>query len=157
MVIYTEADMPPVQQEEEEIFLLEAFTSSNETSIRHFCDFVDFYTRHATNPMCTALTCQQQADAVRIAEEDLNPETVRMLIETMLSAIDHLEKKWLDEQLQREDVTQRSRKNLVRLSTKRLERRQKKNGMTHLWQIGRQWIAKRGARSKHLTQKELAA
>ena len=77
--------------------------SSDETSIGHFCHFVDFYTRHTVDPMCTALTCEKQAEVIRITQQDLSPETIRLLIETMLTAIDHLEKKWLDEQIQRED------------------------------------------------------
>lgn len=79
-------------------------TDLNDTSIVHFCEFVDYYTQQSTNPLFTALTCEHQADAIQITDQDLTPETIRLLIDTMLSAIEHLEKKWLDEQIQREEV-----------------------------------------------------
>ena len=36
---------------------------------------------------------EKQAEAVEILPQDLHPETIRMLVDTMLEAIDHLEKK----------------------------------------------------------------
>lgn len=143
---------------------------SAETSIGHFCDFVDFYTRHATNPMCTALTCEKQAEVIRITQHDLSPETIRLLIETMLTAIDHLEKKWLDEQIQREDHIHREdlnhqyRNNPAQISAKLSEQQSGRYGLKRMWQVGRLWIKtrftsqnasacrKRSARRRHITK-----
>jgi hypothetical protein len=151
---------------------------SDETSIGHFCDFVDFYTRHATNPLCTALTCEKQAEVIRITQQDLCPETIRLLIETMLTAIDHLEKKWLDEQIQREDhvhqedVRSQYRSNSTQIPAKLGERQPGKYGIKRLWQTGKLWFKtwftsqnKRASRSRsvqrrhitkgHITQREV--
>lgn len=57
--------------------------------------------------MSTAAVCEHQAKEVCITRQDVNQETIQMLIETMLNVINHLEKKWLDEQMQREDLEQR--------------------------------------------------
>ena len=86
-----------------------------ETSLAHFCAFVDFYTRQCNDPLSTSLTCEKQAEAVEILPQDLHPETIRMLLDTMLEAIDHLEKKWLDEQIQHDDRKRRHREDVARL------------------------------------------
>lgn len=150
--------------------------TSDDTSIGHFCDFVDFYTRHATNPMCTALTCEKQAEAIRITQQDLCPETIRLLIETLLTAIDHLEKKWLDEQIQREEQIHwedvkhqyRYRSDSAQISTKPVARQSGKYGIKHLWQTGKRWTRKwftsqnkrasrnRSARRKHIAKNHIA-
>ena len=78
--------------------------SDPESSVAHFCQFIAYYTQQSTNPMHTALACEKQAEAVQITDQDLTPETIRLLLDTMLNAIDHLEKKWLDEQIQREEA-----------------------------------------------------
>jgi hypothetical protein len=73
-------------------------------SITQFCAFVNDYTRHCTNPLAASAVCEQQADLVRVREPDLTPETIRLLMDTLLETIDHLEKKWLDEQIRREEA-----------------------------------------------------
>ena len=157
MIIYTAEDLAleDLVTEERSIanmsdskYFTGAIYTSDDTSIGHFCDFVDFYTRHATNPMCTALTCEKQAEVIRITQEDLCPETIRLLIETLLTAIDHLEKKWLDEQIQREeqihreDVKLQYWGNSAQIPTKPVARRSGKYGIKHLGQTGKRWIRK---------------
>ena len=130
-----------------------------ETTVAHFCEFVDFYTRHARNPLCTALTCEQQAEAIRISDQDLCPETIQMLIETMLTAIDHLEKKWLDEQIHWEEEQQRQHRNLTHLHAKTLkrDRKQKRHGMLHLFSQGVRWVWQRVLRHKPAPRQEVVA
>jgi hypothetical protein len=130
-----------------------------ETTIAHFCEFVDFYTRHARNPMCTALTCEQQAETIRISDQDLCPETIHLLIETMLTAIDHLEKKWLDEQIHWEEVEQRQRQYFVPLHRKTSERnrKQKQHGLLHFFSQGVRWMWQRVLRHKPVPRQEVAA
>jgi UDP-N-acetylglucosamine 2-epimerase len=78
-----------------------------DTSLAYFCQFVDDYTRHATDSMSTAAVCEHQAAGIQLIQQDVNQETIYMLIETMLNVIDHLEKKWLDEQLRHEELLRR--------------------------------------------------
>ena len=78
-----------------------------ENSLFHFCQFVDDYTRYAIDPMSTAAVCEHHAAGIRITRQDVSPETIPLLIETLLNVIDHLEKKWLDEQLRHEELVQR--------------------------------------------------
>lgn len=88
----------------------------DETSLRHFCTFIDFYTRQCHDPFSTSLTCTKQAEALQIMPEDLTPETMQQVITTMLAVVDHLEKKWLDEQIRHEERMQRHREDVARLS-----------------------------------------
>jgi len=74
------------------------------TSLIQFCDFVEFFTRHASDPLRTTLVCEQQAEVVRIAPQDVTLENMHLLLDTLLTAMDHLEKKWLDEQIRREEM-----------------------------------------------------
>lgn len=117
-------------------------TGVEETTLAHFCEFVDFYTRHARNPLCTALTCEQQAEMIRISDQDLCPETIHLLIDTMLSAIDHLEKKWLDEQIHWQDSEQRLRRDLAHLPANGSKRnqRQKSHGISHVFSQSARWV-----------------
>jgi hypothetical protein len=86
-----------------------------ESSVAHFCAFVDFYTRKSTDPINTALVCEEQAEELRLDPQELTPETVQMLIDTLLNAIDHLGKKWLDEQIQHDHRKQQHRQDVARL------------------------------------------
>lgn len=83
---------------------------ADEHSLSRFCQFIDYYTRHSNDPMYTAAVCERQAEGVHITPQDVNQETIGLLITTMLNAIDHLEKKWFDEQMQREEQEQSERK-----------------------------------------------
>ncbi len=150
MIIYTAADLTLEDRVTEENKIasepnVEYFTdeaySSDDASIGHFCDFVDFYTRHTSNPMCTALTCEKQAEAIRITQGDLSPETIKLLLDTMLTAIDHLEKKWLDEQIQREEQV-RYQSNPAQIAAPLRERQSGRSGIMRLWQSGRFWLRK---------------
>ena len=76
----------------------------SEATVAHFCRFVEYYTRHSSDPMYTAAVCEQQARAICINSQDVTPETISLLIATMLNAINHLEKKWLDEHLRCEEL-----------------------------------------------------
>lgn len=68
-------------------------------SLSHFCQFVEYYTCHSTEPLCTD-ALWAKAEEVRITPHDVCPENIYRLLETMLVAIEHLEKKWLDKQRQ---------------------------------------------------------
>jgi hypothetical protein len=109
--------------------------------------------------MCTALTCEQQAEAIQITDQDLCPETIHLLIETMLTAIDHLEKKWLDEQIRWEESEQRHHRDLSHLHARNLKpnRKQKRHGNTHLVSQGVRWVWQHLGRGKHVPQREVVA
>ena len=78
-----------------------------DNSLMHFCQFIEYYTRYSTDPMCTAAACENQAKDIRITSQDISSETIRMLLDTMLNVIDHMEKKWLDDRVQFEEKEQR--------------------------------------------------
>ena len=145
--------------EEELDFQSDTRVMLEEATVAHFCEFVDFYTRHARNPMCTALTCEQQAETIQITDQDLCPETIQMLIETMLTAIDHLEKKWLDEQIHWEESEQRHHRDLTHLHAKNLERsrKQERHGIMHLFSQGVRWLWQHVLRHKPVPQREVVA
>jgi len=111
-------------------------------SLSHFCQFVDYYTRHSTDPLYTAAVCEKQAKEVRITQQDVSQESLFMLIETVVMVINHLEKKWLDEQMQREDLEQRRCKDLGR------EKRQ--NWLKHLSRTWTRRIWNRFVQSRHV-------
>ncbi len=108
---------------------------SEEHTLFRFCQFVDYYTRHSTDPLYTAAVCERQAEDLHINPQDVNRESIRLLIATMLNAIDHLEKKWLDEQLQREEQEQSQyEEQTPRLV---LPPKQEKHRLKHLFQT---WV-----------------
>lgn len=113
-------------------YLYDESFQSDEHSLSRFCQFVDYYTRYSSDPMFTAAACERQADAVCITPQDLNQETIRLLLTTMLNAIDHLEKKWFDEQLQREEQEQQQRKDPV--SRRVVKPQQEKPRLKHIVQ-----------------------
>jgi hypothetical protein len=78
-----------------------------DNSLSFFCQFIDRYTRLSSDPVYTAAVCLNQAEVVRITPQDISPETIAMLVETMLSVINNLEDKWLTERMQREDLERR--------------------------------------------------
>ena len=141
MIFLTEDSIETFQSDE---------TSPGETSIAQFCEFVNYYTCHSTDPLATAAVCEQQAETLQIAEHDVTPETIHLLIDTMLDAIEHLEKKWLDEQIQREDVEQTHRKQLIQTPTNVLARNQKKTWVRHLCRTGARWFWQQLVRSKSI-------
>jgi histidinol phosphatase-like enzyme len=128
---------------------------SEEISLFHFCEFVEYYTRHSTDPMYTAVVCEKQAEGVRITPQDITRENIRMLIDTMLDAIEHLEKKWLDEQIQREELEQRHYQHLVHVPIKSAKQKQETKRRKHLYQMWTRWIQKRFVRGKHVPQREV--
>jgi hypothetical protein len=130
-----------------------------ETSLSHFCEFVDYYTHHASDPLYTAAACEQQAEAVRITPPDVNQESIQMLIETMILAIDHLEKKWLDEQILREESEQRHHQDRVHLHSNsvKLHRKQKRYGMMHVFFQSARWMWQHVLRHKPVPRHEVAA
>jgi len=139
MIFLTEDSIETFQSDE---------TSPGETSIAQFCEFVNYYTQHSTDPLATAAVCEQQAETLQITEHDVTPETIQMLIDAMLDAIEHLEKKWLDEQIQREDVEQTHRKQLIQTPTNVLARNQKKTWVRRLCRTGARWLWQRLVGSK---------
>jgi hypothetical protein len=88
---------------------------ATESSVTHFCTFVEFYTRKSTDPVNTALVCEEQAEVLQLDPRDLTSENMQLLIDTMLNAIDHLGKKWLDEQIQHETRKQQHRQDVAHL------------------------------------------
>lgn len=114
---------------------------ADETSVAHFCAFVAFYTGQCDDPFSTSMACEKQAEALRITPEDLTPETMQQVIQTMLAAIDHLEKKWLDEQIRHDERKQRHRADVARLYQQlRLAQTQPRE-KSHLYQKGMQWLS----------------
>lgn len=89
--------------------------AAHEASLAQFCAFVDFYTRKAADPFSTSLACEKQAEALELRTEEATPENLRLLLDTMLEAIEHLEQKWLDEQLKHEDRQRQHREDVARL------------------------------------------
>lgn len=63
-----------------------------------FCQFVVEYTEVSKNPEWTATVCEDQAETVRIKLKDLSTETIDVLLDTLLTVIDNLESKRLQEQ-----------------------------------------------------------
>ena len=161
MLLFTEEMTIPSEaiQGESEMFLTNEAQpdeiSADETSIAQFCEFVDYYTRHSNDPLSTAAVCEQQAETLQITEYDVTPETIHLLIDTLLDAIEHLEKKWLDEQIQREDVEQTHHRQLVQPQTNVLARNQKKTWARHFCRTGTRWIWQRLVRSKPVPTRTL--
>ena len=128
------------------------------TSLAQFCEFVDYYTRHTTNPLATSVVCEQQAETLRLTAQDVTPETIQMLIDTLLDVIDHLEKKWLDEQIQREDLEQVHRLQVGQTQTNVFARNQKtpqkqqQTGVWHLCRAGARWIWNQIVRGQSVSQ-----
>lgn len=112
----------------------------DETSLRHFCTFIDFYTRQCHDPFSTSLTCAKQAEALQITPEDLTPESMRQVVATMLAVVDHLEKKWLDEQIRHEERMQRHRQDVARLSQQLRTIQHAPPVKTPVFQRGLAWI-----------------
>jgi hypothetical protein len=112
----------------------------NESSLAHFCAFVDFYTRKAADPFGTTSACEKQAEVVQLAPEDATPENMQMLMDTMLEAIDHLEKKWLDEQLKLEDRQRKHREDVARLYAQIRELQPEPRKRAPLHEKGAQWL-----------------
>ena len=119
-----------------------------ESSVDHFCAFIDFYTKQSDDPLHTSLVCEEQAEAVRITADDLTPETVQNLISTMVVAIDHLEKKWLDEQIQHEDRKRRHREDVARLYQQLRVLRPVSKTRSSLYQKGLDWVSRMIFRGK---------
>jgi hypothetical protein len=113
---------------------------TDESSLSHFCAFVNFYTRKTADPMSTALACEKQAEALDITSQDATPENMRMLVDTMLEVIDHLEKKWLDEQIRHEERMQKHREDVSRLYQQILELQPPKTQRHAFYEKGMQWV-----------------
>lgn len=113
---------------------------SDETSLAHFCAFLDFYTRSCQDPFSTSLTCAKQAEAVQITPADVTPDTLRQMLTTMLNVVDHLEKKWLDEQIRHEDRMRRHREDVARLSQQLHTTQRQLAQKTPLVQRGIAWL-----------------
>lgn len=66
-------------------------------SVEHFCKYIDHYIRLVMDPKFVGVVCENQAEAVRITKKDINGETIDLLLETLLSVINHMGEKWLKE------------------------------------------------------------
>ena len=85
-----------------------------DTTISHFCQFVDYYTKCSTDPMTTAAVCEHRAEEIRLTPREVTQENVSLLIITMLTAINHLEHKWFEEQMYREEFERKRWNNRVK-------------------------------------------
>jgi hypothetical protein len=140
-----------------------------ESSISHFCAFVDFYTRKSTDPVNTALVCEEQAEVMRLEPQDLTQENVQLLLDTMLNAIDHLGKKWLDEQIQHDARKQQHRLDVARLHQQLVaQQSEPRKSSQSFYQKGLRWLQhhlvrdsvpkrKRLSRKKPVHRKEAVA
>jgi hypothetical protein len=68
-------------------------------SLEGFCYFVDYCTQQTTDPQTVAALWESQVEAVRINQEDINAETIDLLLNTMLNTLDHMaevqeQKRW---------------------------------------------------------------
>lgn len=137
-------------------------TAPDKTSLVQFCEFVNYYARHSTNPLATSAVCAQQAETLRITAADATPETIRLLVDTMLNAIDQLEKKWLDEQIRCEEFQQAARRNPPRMPVPHSKRPQPlappqpPRLAQAIYQTGSRWLRKQFGHEKPLP-KEAAA
>lgn len=149
-----------VIRSEDEALQVKTSLLSEETSLFHFCEFVDYYTLQSMDPLYTAAACEQQAKMIRFTPHDVSRENMEMLIDTLLLAIDHLEKKWLDEQIQREESEQRYHQDLAYFHIKgakgKHKHKQERNWKTHLFQ-GARWVWHRLGRGQPVSQQEVAA
>jgi len=132
-------------------------TILEETTLAHFCEFVDYYTAQSTDPLLTTAACEQQAKTLQLTPHDATPESLWMLIETMLLAIDHLEKKWLDEQIRWEESEQRQCRDLSHQHANVVKRnqaqRQDSHGIRHLFSQGARWVWQRFGWGRHVRSK----
>lgn len=112
----------------------------DESSLAHFCAFVDFYTRKASDPMSTALACEKHAETLELAEQDATPENMRMLVNTMLEVIDHMEKKWLDEQIRHEERMLKHREDVSRLYRQIRDLQPKAAPSAQMYARGVRWL-----------------
>ncbi len=68
-------------------------------SVSQFCQFIEYYSQYANDPRTVALLCEEQAEAVRISKQDVNMETIDLLLNTMLNTLSNLsevqeQKRW---------------------------------------------------------------
>ena len=127
-------------------------SQAEETSLAHFCRFVDYYTSQSPDPLSTVRVCEQQAEGVRITPDDLTPESFRLVIETMLTAIDHLSKNWLDEQIQREDIQRRHARHLPQLPTQHAAQPAGQHGFKYVYHAVTDWMSHRFIWKKRVPQ-----
>jgi hypothetical protein len=88
--------------------------SVDERSLIYFCHFVDRYTSLSDDPTDTAAVCETQAEALRLTHQDVSLASVDLLLETLLSAITHLEEKRYEEQRKRETLEQKLWRNRIK-------------------------------------------
>ena len=71
-------------------------------SLSHFCHFIEYYSQQSEDPLSIVAVCENQAEAVRITRQDINAETIDMLLETMLNVINHMGDTWTETQEQKQ-------------------------------------------------------
>ncbi|PIE32549.1 hypothetical protein CSA56_15210 [candidate division KSB3 bacterium] len=76
--------------------VLESPDSVRQTSVSEFCSFVNERVRDAEDPLSTAVVCEYQAEAVRLTRYDVNPETLNLLLDTLLNTLEYMGKQWHD-------------------------------------------------------------
>jgi hypothetical protein len=71
-------------------------------SLSHFCQFIEYYSQQLEDPLSIVAVCEDQAEAVRITRQDVNVETIDMLLDTMLTVINHMGDTWTEAQAQKQ-------------------------------------------------------
>ena len=71
-------------------------------SLSHFCEFIEYYSQQSEDPLSIVAVCEDQAEAVRITRQDVNVETIDMLLDTMLNVINHMGDTWTEAQEQKQ-------------------------------------------------------
>ena len=71
-------------------------------SLSRFCQFIESYSQQADDPLSIVAVCENQAEAVRITRQDVSMETIDMLLDTMLTVINHMGDTWTEVQEQKQ-------------------------------------------------------
>lgn len=74
-------------------------------TLTDFCHFINKYLELLEDPQTIALVCEQQAEAVRITQQDVTPETLDLMLDTMLNILHHMGKQWAEAQEQKQWTT----------------------------------------------------
>jgi hypothetical protein len=69
------------------------------SSLEDFCRFLDVYGQQVNSPQAIVALWESQAEALRISRDDASVEAIDLLLDTMLSTLQHLaevqeQKRW---------------------------------------------------------------
>lgn len=89
-------------------------------SVLYFCQFINQFLQDSDDPLKTVLMCEAQAEAVRLRRQDVNFETIDLLLDTVLNVLHYMGTKWTETEQRRR--THRL-KTLFRVTVLTLKRR----------------------------------